>query len=331
MKDNLLYYMKKYTVFVIFAALFIGFSIIAKGFFSATNFLNIIHQNAIYGVMCIGGTFIILNGYRDLSVGMVMALSAVLTIYFQSYNPFLGMLLAVLMALAVGFINGILVAKVGINSFIVTLATMRGVRSIVYMITKEQTLPGRSEWFPKIAATYIGGISLLVIICGILMAIGGFVLTRTAHGRNTYAVGGNADAAKNAGINADRTTIINFMVCAFTAAIGGILTASRMNSAMPELGWPDTHFMVIVMVVLGGTKLSGGYGNLVYTIGGVLTIGILQNFLNMMNINAYWNYVATGLMLIIVLYMDKIIKPTAYKQKLSTDKKGEEKHEKKND
>lgn len=325
MKDTLLYYLKKYTVFVIFAVLYIGFSIIAKGFFSVTNFLNIIHQNAIFGVMCIGATFIILNGYRDLSVGMVMALSAVLTIYFQPMNPLLGMVLAILIALTVGFINGILVAKAGINSFIVTLATMRGVRSIVYMITKEQTLPGTIEWFPKIASTYVFGISLLVIICALLMIIGGVVLTKTKHGRNTYAVGGNADAAKNAGISVEKTTIINFMICAFTAAIGGILTASRMNSAMPELGWPDTHFMVIVMVVLGGTKLSGGYGSLLYTIGGVLTIGILQNFLNMMNINAYWNYVVTGMMLIIVLYMDKIIKPTAYRQKKEQAKEEGEK------
>lgn len=329
MKDTLLYYLKKYTVFVIFVVLFIGFSIIAKGFFSVTNFLNIIHQNAILGVMCIGATFIILNGYRDLSVGMVMALSAVLTIYFQQINPFLGMLLAILIALTIGFINGVLVAKVGINSFIVTLASMRGVRSIVYMITKEQTLPGTIDWFPKIASTYICGVSLLVIICAILMAVGGLVLMKTKHGRNTYAVGGNADAAKNTGISVEKTTIINFMICAFTAAVGGILTASRMDSAMPELGWPDTHFMVIVMVVLGGTKLSGGYGSLLYTIGGVLTIGILQNFLNMMNINAYWNYVMTGTMLIIVLYMDKIIKP-AYKLKKQQAKREGEKHEEKN-
>ena len=302
-------FVQKNIVFFILLTLCVCFSIINPSFLSLTNFRNIINQYAIYLIMCVGGTFVILNGYRDMSVGMVMGLSAALTIYFQEIHPLLGIALALAMSIAVGFLNGYLVANIGINSFIVTLATQRGVRSLIYIVTKEKTLQGKVEWFENIARTEFLGFSLLVYISIVVLAIGAFVLKKTIHGRNTYASGGSPDAAKNAGINVERTTILNFIICSLTGALGGILMASRMNSAMPELGWPDTHFNIIVMVVIGGTKLAGGYGGLLYTIGGVLTIGVLKNFLDMMHINAYWNYVVTGALLVIVLYMDKFINP----------------------
>lgn len=307
--QGLLVFVQKYVVCFILLALCVVFSVINPAFLSVTNLRNIINQNAIYMIMCVGGTFVILNGYRDLSVGMVMGLAAALTIYFQEIHPLLGIILALLMGIVVGFLNGFFVAKVGINSFIVTLAMQRGVRSLIYIVTREKTLQGKVEWFAGLAQVKFLGFSLLVYIAIATVVIGYFVLRRTLHGRNTYACGGNAEAARNAGINVERTTIVNFIVCAFTGAIAGILMASRMNSAMPELGWPDTHFNVIVMIVIGGTKLAGGYGGLGFTIGGVLTIGVLNNFLDLMHINAYWNYVVTGILLVIVLYMDKFIDP----------------------
>lgn len=302
-------FIKKYVVFFILSALCLLFTIINPSFISKSNLINIVNQNAIYMIMCVGGTFVILNGARDMSVGMVMGLSAAITIYFQKINPFLGIIIAIAAAVIVGTINGVLVAKAGINAFIVTLATMRGVRSFIYIITKEKTLQGSIEWFARIAEISFLGFSLLTYIAVMMIIIGYFVLKKTVHGRNTYACGGNPDAARNSGINVERTMIFNFVICAVTGAIGGILMASRMNSAMPELGWPDTHFNVIVMIVIGGTKLAGGYGGLGFTVGGVLTIGALNNFLDLMHINAYWNYVVTGLLLVLVLYMDKFIDP----------------------
>lgn len=311
--NKVAFVLKKYTIISIFLTFFVLFSITTKEFFSVSNFLNILLQSSTLGVMCVGATFVMINGYRDLSVGMVMGLAANLTIGLQARCGMFGILVAVIAGVVIGLINGYLVAKVKINSFIATLATMLGVRSITYMYTKEQAQVNTIPWFSEFGAGNFLGVPNLVWIFIGLVFLGELVLRKTVHGRNTYAVGGNAEAANNAGINVERTTIINFVICSLGGVLGGILTAARMNAAIPELGWPNAHFMVIVMVVLGGTKLSGGYGNMLFTLGGVLTIGILQNMLNLQSVHTYLTTLFTGVTLILVLYLDKVIRPAVQK------------------
>jgi ribose transport system permease protein len=128
----------------------------------------------------------------------------------------------------------------------------------------------------------------------------------TRHGRNTYAIGGNAEAAFNAGIKIENVRLLNFAICSAAAGLGGIMTASRLNGATPYLGYPDGSLIVITCVVLGGTSLNGGSGGIVHTLGGTIAYVVFRNGLNMMNVPSEFNYIATGMILIGIVTSDAI-------------------------
>lgn len=311
---KVLYHLKKNAIISILAALILVAAVTTKGFFTASNLLNIVLQSAPLGVICVGATFLMINGYRDLSVGMVMGLVANLTVGLQPTMGLWGMLVGVAIAAVIGLVNGLLVAKAGLDTFVVTMATMLITRSLIYIYTREQAFMGTVPVFSLFGTSLFLGIPTLVWIFLLCLVLGELILRYTAHGRNTYATGGNREAAANAGINTLRTSVINFVICSMCGALGGILTAARMNAAIPELGFSgNEHFMVIVMVALGGTKMAGGYGNMLFTFGGAMTISIVQNVLNHLNVNVYLANMTTGVMLILVLIMDKMIKPVAQK------------------
>ena len=301
---------KKNTIWIIFLAIMFIFSIMVDGFLSLNNLGNVFRQNCEKGVMAIGMTFLIINGYFDLSVGTLMGLTCALTIGLQAAT---GTIPAILISLVVGFavgaLNGFLVTRVGLNAFAVTLASMLGVRGVLYMFTQEKSLVGHDEAFADFGSGSFLGINNYVIIFVLLLIIAQLVLRYSRHGRNTYATGGNELVAANAGINTKRTTMINFIICSMAATFGGILYAAGMNAATPTLGWPDTHMTIIAIVVLGGTKLAGGYGNMFFTLGGLLSLGFIQNAMNLLNVQSYYNSLLTGTILILVLYLDKVIRP----------------------
>ncbi len=308
-------FLRRYTILAILVGMLIVCSLISPRFFSLGNFHNILTQAAPMGVICVGATFLMISGYRDLSVGMVMGLSAALTMGLQPllgiFSIFAGMLAGVL----VGLINGLLVSYGGMHTFVVTMATMQGVRSLTYIYTQEKSIVGIIPEFASFGAGDFLGISNLLWVFLIAIVVMELVLRLTRHGKDTYAVGGNKDAAFNAGINVHRTVVTNFIICSLAGSIGGILYAARANSTTATLGWPDSHFLVMVMVVLGGTKLSGGYGNELFTFGGVFVYYILQNVMNMLNVNTYYATLSTGILLIIVLLLDKLINPiSAFKR-----------------
>ncbi|HKK48299.1 MAG TPA: ribose ABC transporter permease, partial [Alkalispirochaeta sp.] len=174
--------------------------------------------------------------------------------------------------------------------------------------TGENALVGQNYDFFDFGASRVLGVPTLFLIMLAFAIIGEFGLRRTAHGRRTYAIGGNVEAAENAGIPVHRTVFLNFVLCGATAAIGGVLLAARLNAATPGLGWPDTNLMTIATVVLGGTSLTGGSGSVTRTLGGLLTLGVLYNVLNLFNVQSYYNLLLTGLVLILVVYVDSSLK-----------------------
>ncbi|MGM0604024.1 MAG: ABC transporter permease, partial [Bacillota bacterium] len=183
-----------------------------------------------------------------------------------------------------------------------------GVKGLLFVYTGEQAIIGTNMNFTYLASTRIGPFPLpAVIFVGLLIA-GEYVLRNTTHGRDAYAVGGNMDAAEKAGIKVKKHIIINFMLSGGLAALAGIVSASRINTATPTLGRMN-HLWVIIAVVLGGTNLEGGYGNLVRTLGGIFVIGILNNGLNLMNVHTFYNMLLMGVILILVIYISKKFKP----------------------
>lgn len=307
MKNQIIKFSKKYPIIIIFLILFMVFSIVEKDFFSLRNLNNVLLQSSILGIMAIGMTFLMINGFFDLSIGTVMGLSANLVIGLQPFGLFVSILAAILVGVVFGLINGLLTTKAHINAFIVTLASMIGARGLTYIYTKEQTITGTIMGFGDFASSKFLGLPTFVWIFFLLIVVCSFIMNRTIHGRNTYAVGGNWEAAYNAGINTDRTTILNFLICSLTAALGGIMMAARMNAAAPTIGWPDMNLIVIACVVLGGTSLSGGYGGMLYTLGGTLTIAMIKNGLNLLNVQSYYNSIIMGAILILIVYFDRIL------------------------
>lgn len=308
MKNKIIKFVKQQSIWIILLFTIIFFGVMTQGFLSIFNFQNILLQTSINGIMAIGMTYIIINGNIDLSIGMIMALCAAVVISLQPYGLIVAVLAALATGLIIGLINGIFVAKAEVNAFIVTLAAMIGVKGLLFVYTGERAIIGTNMDFTLLASTSIGPIPLPAIIFLVLLIVGEYVLRNTTHGRDAYAIGGNFDAAEKAGIKVKKHIIYNFMLSGGLAALAGIVSASRINTATPTLGRMN-HLWVIIAVVLGGTNLDGGYGNLVRTLGGILVIGILNNGLNLMNVHTFYNMLLMGVILILVIYIGKKFKP----------------------
>lgn len=308
MKKQIIDFIKKQSIWIILLTSIIFFGAMQANFLTLRNFQNIFLQISINGLMAIGMTYLIINGEIDLSVGMIYALCAAVVIGFQPLGIIPSVLIALATGMVIGAINGVFVAKAEINSFIVTLAAMIGVRGLLFVYTGERAILGTELSFTYLASTRIGFFPLPTLIFLVFLAVGEYVLRNTSHGRNAYAIGGNQDAAEKAGIAVKKHLIINFMLSGAMAATAGIIAASRMNTATPTLGRMN-HLWVIIAVVLGGTNLKGGYGNLVRTLGGILVIGILDNGLNLMGVHTFYNMLFMGTILILVIFIGKKFEP----------------------
>lgn len=296
----------KQPVWVVLLVCIILFSILSPYFLTLMNITNILIQSSIIGFMAIGMTFILINGNIDLSVGSLMALVSAVVIILQPLGIFFSVTIGLLIGILIGILNGVIITKIGVNSFITTLAAMIGIRGLVYVVTKEQSVSGTNMKFNELGLMEIGFIPVVVIIFILLFLLGEWVLRKTSHGVNTFAIGGNKDAAKNAGIKVDRNIIINYAIIGAMCAISGIVLSSQINAATPTTG--ETYELwVIAAVVLGGTSLQGGVGGIFRTFGGVMVIGIIRNGMNLLGIDSYYVYVVMGLILIAVIFMDSRI------------------------
>jgi ribose transport system permease protein len=304
----LLGFFRRQPIWAILLGIIVVTSAFQPEFLEIRNLLNILLQSAVNGMLALGMTYLMINGYFDLSVGTVMGFTAALAIGLQPLSVPVAVLIALAAGAGIGAINGFFVAKAKINAFIVTLGSFIGVRGLIYIYTGENALVGTNLAFGEFGSSSVLGIPTLFIIMIALSALGEFALRRTAHGRRTYAIGGNIEAAENAGIPVDRTIFLNFVLCGLTAAAGGVLLASRLNAATPGLGWPDKNLMTIATVVLGGTSLLGGSGSVTRTLGGLFTLGVLYNVLNIFNVQSYYNLLLTGLVLILVVFIDSYLK-----------------------
>lgn len=300
-------------IWVFVLAIFIFFSFMSEYFLSFGNIANILVQTSTIGLIALGMTLVMINGNIDLSVGAILGLAASLAVGLQEISMTLAIVAALCSGILLGAINGLIVWKTGVNAFIVTLGAMLGIRGLIFLYTGEQSFYAMNFAFSDFGTSTIGPFPVLAIIFLICTLIMHLVLTRTGHGRNTFAVGGNPEASIDAGIRLGRHMMINFIIVGFFAALAGVLLASQMGAATPNLG-RDYELWVITAVVLGGTKLTGGYGSIVGTLGGVLAIGILRNGMNLMQVPAFYVLVILGAILISVLIIDKKLNAPSAKE-----------------
>ena len=306
------FFRKNYIIFLLFAA-FCFASLFVNGFFNIHNIFNLLNQNAIKCIVAIGMTFLILSGYFDMSAGSIVGLSAALTCGLQTVLPTLSAILVALLAgAAIGFLNGILVTRFKVNAFLITLATMFGTRGIAYLYHQGDSILLRSPSLLKFGTGRIGFISYTSILLFLLLLISSFFLSNTFWGRSVYTIGDNPEAAYYAGIPIQKVITLNFILSGLFAAFGGILYASVQGASTPELGWGNLQINIITAVLLGGTSLEHGIGNVWYTLGGVMLLGILENMLTLLNIDTYVNTIINGLIIIAILSLNRFLMPKNY-------------------
>ncbi|OTQ56889.1 sugar ABC transporter permease [Gilliamella sp. A7] len=305
-KDSFFKVFRQYGGIVIgLIALFILFSFMNNNFLTSSNIMNIVLQVSIIAITAFGMTYVLLLGDIDLSVGSTIALTGTLAALALLWGlPFyLAIAIALLLSIAVGFINGSLTALAGIPSFIVTVATMGIFRGIAYIITDGRPEMIMDDVFLELGNGDIFSIPNPIWVLLILLLVNHFILSKTTFGRKIYITGGNKEAAVYSGINVKKLKIQVFMITALMAGISGLLLASRLYSGQPSTA-QGYELDAIASAVLGGTSLNGGHGTIIGTMIGALIIGVINNGMNLMNIPYFYQLVVKGLVILLAVYID---------------------------
>ena len=295
----------KYGAIMILACCLIVGTVVAPNFMTPSNLLSIAKNVAVYAIIAIGMTRLLIGGGVDLSAGSNVALTAVVCalVCAKSGSTALAILAAVLVGGIVGVINGYFTAYIGLMPFIVTLATQMSVRGIAYLAAGGSPVYGVSNPIVWMGQGNLFGIPMLLIIVILAAAAFVFVQNRTSHGRYLYAIGGNAEAANAAGINVKFHLFINYVIMGAIAGLAGVLYAGRTNSGLPA-GGVNFEFEAIIGSVLGGTSMAGGVGNIAMSIVGIYIVGIINNVMNLLSLNSFWQQVVKGIVILIAVLLD---------------------------
>lgn len=295
---------RRYVVYIGFILLFIFFAIALRdaGFTTLNNLLNIVRQTTIIAVMSVAVTFVIATGEIDLSVGSVAGLASVTTAMSLSrFGLIPGILAGLLTGVVVGSINGFLVTRIGIPSFLVTLGMLGIASGTAQWITATAPVPIANRTYTSIFGSgQLGPIPSLLLWLLIIAAIGHIILHKTPYGRQVLATGGNATAARFSGVNTQRIRFLVMFFSSLFAALGGMLYAGRLHSGRFTIGLGD-ELSVIAAVILGGTSLFGGSGTVVGTVLGALMIGLINNGLVLLGLEVSQQVIIRGVIIILAV------------------------------
>jgi len=271
------------------------------------NVLTILQQASAIGVVTVGMTFVIIGGGIDLSVGAIIALAGVwaTTVATQSYGAAGMIFTALVVGICVGLVNGVLISYGRLVPFIATLAMMVAARGLAAQISGKQTQVSTNATINSIATTKILGIPLLVIILAVVVAAGWVLLNRTTFGRRTFAVGGNAEAARLAGIKVQRHTVALYVVAGLCCGIAAVMLVARTTTGSSTHG-TLLELDAIAAVVIGGTLLSGGVGFVAGTLFGVLILGIIQTLIAFDgSLSSWWTRIVIGALLFVFCLLQR--------------------------
>lgn len=300
----------------VLAVVFIAASLVVPRFFNINNISNLIAQQAEVIILGIGVTFLLITGYFDMSVGGIVAMGAVLSAYFsQAYIPGsydlasglglnygLALVLTLLCCMLIGVINAFFIVKMKVNSVVVTLGTMAVARGIAMIVSKgAQRISGLPPVFKEIGQyTVIGTINLAVIIMLVLLVAALIIESKTVFGRRIYLIGANQVAAKLSGVKVSRDITMLYIISAFLASVTGIVMASRFNAGNSSLG-TGYEFDALVVTVLGGTSIAGGFGSVTCAVVGAFILGILASSVNMLGFQPAMQMLVKGFVIIIAI------------------------------
>jgi ribose/xylose/arabinose/galactoside ABC-type transport system permease subunit len=290
------------------------FSILSPSFLTIDNFVNVALQIAIYGILAVGMTLVIITGGIDLSVGSLVALSAVAAAAVMekfSGQPRLSILLAVALGIGLGLVagsfSGLMITRLRVPPFIVTLALMTIGRGLAFILTGGFSIGNLPLGFGFLGRGHLGPVPIPVITMALVFAAGYLVLSKSQYGRYLYAIGGNEEASRLSGINTKRVIQRVYLINGGLAGLAGITLASRLGAGVPNSGL-QYELDVIAAVVVGGTSLMGGTGSVMGTFWGTVFIGILNNGLNLANVDPYTQKVALGVVILLAVLLDRMKK-----------------------
>lgn len=274
-------------------------------FFTAFNLLDMLNSASILMIVAFGLTMVIIAGGIDLSVGGTLVVAGILTIQLMDYMPLgLAIILAMLSGVLIGAINGYLAVYQKTEPLIITLGMGLVLTGVGQQLTDAHPISAKGMEFMMISNGYFfGKIPNLVVFMLAVLVIFYAILNYSGFGRNCYAIGGNYDVAEYSGINVKRVKAATYVLSGLTAALGGILLSSKLNSGSSIYG-ETTALTVISAVVVGGTSLAGGTGGVFQTFMGLLVFAVMENAMNMLGIDAYVQMILRGLVIVTILYLD---------------------------
>ncbi|HBU12971.1 MAG TPA: allose ABC transporter [Clostridiales bacterium] len=311
-KKNFNYWWERVGTLLIFFLLFIVIAVIApaeSNFLSLNNIINILYQSADKIVIGLGVFFAILIGGIDLSIGSVMALTGMwMGMMMNAGVPVVAAILVggILGGALLGAVNGALVNLTRVHPFIITLGTQWIFRGIVMIVSNARSISGFPQEFKQVVNFRIGNLlPTAVVIAVALAAVLWFITTKMKVGRNIYAFGGNPEAAWFSGINTNLHRLIVFIVAGICSGIGGLIITAKTGAAEPLAGSSYETF-AIAAAVIGGTSFFGGKGKVWSVVVGGLIIGLINNGLNMMRVDTFYQQVVMGILIIAAVTMDTL-------------------------
>jgi len=281
-------------------------------FLTMENFMNVLRRSSVNGIIAIGMTSIIISAGIDLSVGSMLALCGMAGAYTmiavggsdpQGGAVVVGTVLGVVVGIICGFVNGVLITKLKLQPFIVTLGTMSAFRGISYVMNSGQ--PYNVPSYKYLGEGVMLGIPVSVVIFVIIIAMAGFLLRYSRLGRYTYAIGSNREAAFHAGVNVDRNLIYIYTFTGLLVGIAAMIATSRTVSAQPTAGIA-LELDIIAAVVIGGASLAGGRGTITGTIIGALLISVLRNGCTLLGISTHIQLIVIGMIIILAVAVDQL-------------------------
>jgi ribose transport system permease protein len=304
---NIIFRNKPFVGLMIFVVLV---SFMNPRFLSAVNMLNILRQTSINAIISAGMTFVILTAGIDLSVGSILAFCGAISasLMASGSNAVIAIIIPLIVGGILGMINGMFISYGKLQAFIMTLVTMTLMRGATLVFTQGKPISigygANTKLFGSIGAGNILGIPVPIYIMAVVYGAAYYILNHTKFGRYVYAVGGNEEATKISGINVDRVKIKVYAISGFLSALAAIVVTARLFSAQPTAG-SGYELDAIAAVVLGGTSLAGGIGNIIGTITGALIIGVLGNALNLLNVSSYYQLMIKALVILVAVLMDR--------------------------
>ncbi|NYD44846.1 ribose/xylose/arabinose/galactoside ABC-type transport system permease subunit [Actinomadura luteofluorescens] len=276
-------------------------------FLTHNNLMNVGLATSVAALLAVGQSYVIILAEIDLSVGAALGFTAVVTAQtLRDHGLVAGVGAGVATGAAIGLVNGLLVTKTRMPSFIATLATMSVLSGLSLQLTKGNPVAVTDYDFQGIGQSRIAGVPVPVVIMLVVFAVFGYLLARTRFGRYVYATGDNTEAARLSGVRTDRVKILAFVISGVLAALAGFILTARLSTAEPTAG-TGLELEAIAAVIIGGTSLAGGRGTLLGTLVGALVLGVIDNGMNLLDVSPFLQNVVKGLVILLAVFLDRNI------------------------